>query len=50
MGLKCTKCGEEARSFNELVTSKCRFCGGDLEEEDGDNSTETDMGYYWDNF
>ena len=34
--LKCTKCGEEAHTFKEFANGKCRFCGGELEEETGD--------------
>lgn len=42
--LKCTKCGEEAYRNSEFVSGKCRFCGGKLEEERGDESTARDMG------
>lgn len=42
--LKCTKCGEEAHTFKEFASGKCRFCGGELEEETGDESTARDMG------
>ena len=42
--LECTKCGEEAYTYKEFVTGKCRFCGGDLEEEKGDDSTASEMG------
>jgi len=43
-GLKCTKCGEESTTFDELVKGKCRWCGGELEDDIGDDSTATDMG------
>jgi ribosomal protein S27E len=43
-GLECTKCGEESTTYKELVTGRCRWCGGELEEEEGDNSTARDMG------
>ena len=42
--LKCTKCGEEAHTNAEFISGKCRFCGGELEEEKGDESTAIDMG------
>ena len=42
--LECTKCGEEAYTNAEFVSGKCRICGGELEEEEGDNSTASDMG------
>ncbi len=42
--LKCTKCGEEAYTNKEFVSGKCRFCGGELEEEKGDELTASDMG------
>lgn len=42
--IKCTKCGEEAYTLKEFITGKCRFCGGELEEEEGDESTASDMG------
>ncbi len=42
--LKCTKCGEEATTYTEFASGKCRFCGGELEEEKGDESTAKDMG------
>lgn len=42
--LKCTKCGEEAHTYVELVSGKCRFCGGEIEEETGDESTAAEMG------
>jgi ribosomal protein S27E len=42
--LKCTKCGEEAHTFKEFANGKCRLCGGELEEETGDELTARDMG------
>jgi len=42
--IKCTKCGEEAHTFDEFASGKCRFCGGELEDEDGDNETAREMG------
>lgn len=42
--LECTKCGEEAYSYAEFASGKCMLCGGELEEEKGDNSTASDMG------
>ena len=48
--LKCTKCGEEAYTYKEFVSGKCKMCGGELEEEKGDESDEKDMGYYFDDF
>jgi ribosomal protein S27E len=42
--LKCTKCGEEAHNFKEFANGKCRLCGGELEEETGDELTARDMG------
>jgi len=48
--LECTKCGEEAYTNEEFASGKCRWCGGELEEENGDESTERDMGYYYDDF
>lgn len=47
--LKCTKCNEEAHSYKELVDGKCRFCNGELEEEEF-SDTERDMGYYHNDF
>lgn len=48
--LECTKCGEEAYTNEEFVSGKCRWCGGELKEDKGDESTEKDMGYYYDDF
>ena len=42
--LECTKCGEEAYTNVEFVSGKCRRCGGELEEEEGDNLTASSMG------
>lgn len=42
--LRCTECGEEAYTNAEFTTGKCRFCGGEIEEEKGDESTASDMG------
>jgi len=42
--LKCTKCGEEAHTNAEFVSGKCRFCGVELQEEKGDDSTASQMG------
>ncbi len=48
--LLCTECGEEAYTNAEFISGKCRFCGGELEEERGDDATERDMGYSHDDF
>jgi len=48
--LKCIKCGEDAFTNKEFMSGKCRLCGGELEEEKGDETTECDMGYYYDDF
>ena len=42
--LKCTKCGEESYTYADFVSGKCRRCGGELEEETGDESTASEMG------
>lgn len=42
--LECTKCGEEAYTAKEFTSGKCRFCGGDLEEDKSDEDTAKDMG------
>lgn len=34
--LICTECGEEAYTNKEFISGKCRFCGGELSEEEGD--------------
>ena len=48
--LKCTNCEEEANTYSELVSGKCRFCNEELEQEKEDESTESEMGYYYNDF
>lgn len=47
--LKCKKCKEEAHTFKEFASGKCRFCGSELEDE-YEYDTEKDMGYYYNDF
>ncbi len=42
--IKCTKCGEEAYTYKEFVSGKCRFCGDELEDDIEYDSTARDMG------
>lgn len=35
--LKCTHCEEEAMTAKEFITERCRWCGGDLEEDRRDD-------------
>lgn len=48
--LKCTKCNEDAYTNDEFVSGECRICGGELEDENVEDDTERDMGYYFNDF
>lgn len=37
----CTECGEEAVTVKEFTSGKCRFCSGELSEEDGNETAES---------